>query len=176
MTAWRAATFAGGSARLFSFVVIAWIALEASAGASFGVSYLRGTLGDPDVQSVLEAAMMPVIVMMLPFAALAFGVFWPGMYVIGTLTRGRCSRLANVLIGAAFSLPVLLAIFALGRVVWPQPTTFVPHFLRVVYGVSDLWFAASILIAGMIAGAGIQTGRRAKGPTKIWRPETARDR
>ena len=146
--------------RLFVFVVVAWIALEAIAGASFGARYLRGTLGDPDIRSAFEAASLPVVGLMVPFAALAFGVFWPGMYVIGMLTRGRSSRLGNVIIGAAFGVLVMLAIFWLGRLVWPQPTAFGQHFLRVVHDVSDLWFPAAILAAGMIAGAGLHVDRR----------------
>lgn len=140
--------------------LIAWIAMDVVAVAAWGVGYVRGTNGDPDITNVVEAMMMPALFATLPFAAYAFGVLWPCMRAVEVLTRGRVSRFSNVLIGGALTIPFFLVVIAGGRMLWPQRTTFIEHVTRILQNShGDGWVLLCLVVGGMIVGAGAASRR-----------------
>jgi hypothetical protein len=142
------------SSRLGIAALIAWIAMEVVAAAAWGVGYVRGTVRDQDIANVAEAMMMPVLFAALPFAAYAFGMLWPSMRAVEAVTRGRLSRVLNILVGAALTIPFLLVIIGAGRVLWPQRTTFIEQVARIFQNShGDGWVLLCLVAGGMIVGA-----------------------
>jgi len=134
--------------------------MDVVAVAAWGVGYMRGTIGDPDILNVAEAMMMPALFATLPFAVYAFGVLWPCMRGIEAMTRGRLSRIAYMLIGAALTAPLFLAFIAGGRMLWPQRMTFIEQVTRILQNTQgDGWVLLCLVVGGMVVGAGAASRR-----------------
>jgi len=127
---------------------------------AFGVRYLRGTLGDPDITSVTEAMAIPLMYMTLPLGAVAFGVFWPCIRAISAVARGRLPRLGLVVAGAALSVPAVLAFAAGGYLLWPSNASFVDQLARNVQHPNFGYLFGAFVVGGLIVGAGARGAQR----------------
>lgn len=65
--------------------LFAWAAMVLFLASGFGIRYLAGTLGDPDISNLVEAVFIPVVVMSLPLGAVALGVYAPCVQALGTM-------------------------------------------------------------------------------------------
>jgi hypothetical protein len=112
------------SDRLWLSAFLAWMAMLGTVAVAFGWSQWHGTLGDPDVKSVWEAVMIPLIFLTIPLALLAFGAFLPLTYLVRRFTGGRTGRFANTVIGLLLTAPVGV-LFVLGSRFTPgrRPST-----------------------------------------------------
>ena len=142
--------------RFTEHAFLAWLAMAAVLIGTFGVRYLRGTLGDPDITSLTEAMMIPLISMTVPVGAVAFGVFWPSIRAINAATRGRLGTLGLAAAGAALSLPAVLAFAVGGYLLWPSSESFVDQFARNVRHPSFGYLFAAFVVGGMTVGAGVR--------------------
>jgi hypothetical protein len=134
----------GASHRVWRYAGLAWIVLIAGPTARAVVRWQMGVDRDVDMSGVDELIFTFLIVLAVPMAALAFGVFAPLAIGIDNLIKGRTPRLVNVLLGAALSVPALIVIVL---VVGSPMNGATPMAVALL---------ASLLPAGMIVGLGLR--------------------
>lgn len=137
------------SDRLWPSALLAWMAMLGTVAVAFGWSQWHGTLGDPDVKSVWEAVMIPLIFLTIPLALLAFGAFLPLTYFVRRLTGGRTGRIANTLIGLVLTAPVSV-LFVLGSRFTPgrRPSTLAEDIAAITNHPERLIPAVVVLVIG----------------------------
>jgi len=93
---------------IHAFVAAAAMVLIPTVAATVG--WLTGSSHRSDVAGVHEQILLSLVLLSIPSAALALGVIAPSAIALDRLTRGRTSRLTNLLLGAFLSIPTLTAL------------------------------------------------------------------
>lgn len=139
--------------RIWRYAGLAWIALVVVPIGYAAVRWQMGLGHDPDMTGVGELMLSMLVVILVPMAALAFGVLAPLAIGVDQLTNARTPRAVNVLIGAALSAPALVVtVVAVG---WPE------HGIRdALAALGHLGrapgFGLGVLLAGIIVGFGLR--------------------
>ena len=138
--------------RVWRYALLAWVALLAGPIVHAAMRWQMGVGRDADMSGVHELVLTFLIVLSVPMAALAFGVFAPLGVAIDSLTRGRTSRLVNVLLGATLSVPACIVTMSV-----------VGGEMKGVLSSANLQRAmglfAALPLAGMIVGLGLRHRR-----------------
>lgn len=101
-----------------------------------------------------------VVVMTIPMAAVAFGLFGPVATLIDRIAAGRTSRLCNLLIGAGLAIPAFLATLILQTILgWKGIVSFgvrasVENLLR--HPEPVVLFTVIFVTGGAIVGLGLR--------------------
>ena len=139
--------------RVWRYAALAWIALITIPTAYAVIGWQMGLDRDPDMSGAGELIALFLVVITVPMAALAFGVFAPLAIAYDHVVKGRTPTYVNVLFGAALSAPALVvSVVAVG---WPQ------HDLRQSMSVlrhldRAPGFETALLVGGMIVGLGVR--------------------
>jgi hypothetical protein len=103
-------TTADSNHRIWTHAIAAAAVMVLIPTVAATVGWLTGSSRDSDMSGVHELILLFVILSTIPSFALALGVLAPSAIALDRLTRGRTSRLTNMLLGALLSLPALAAL------------------------------------------------------------------
>jgi hypothetical protein len=107
-------TTADRTGRFAWIAAIAWISMVGVLAVMAGVRWNLPGFRDPDISGPVEMALTFAIVSAIPFAILAAVVLAPAAWIADRLIRGRLPAGANIVIGALFAIPSILA-FLIGN-------------------------------------------------------------
>jgi len=124
MTADRAGRFAWIAA-------ISWISMVGVLAVMAAVRWNLPGFRDPDISGPLEMALTFALVSAIPFALLAAVVLAPSAWIADRLIRGRLTAGANIVVGALFSIPSILAFLVGNWVLFGRRLGFATYLDRV---------------------------------------------
>jgi hypothetical protein len=93
--------------RIWTHAIAAAAAMVVIPTVGATVGWFTGGSRNSDVNGVHELILLFVMLLIIPSAALTLGVLAPSAIALDRLTRGRTSRLTNMLLGALLSVPAL---------------------------------------------------------------------
>jgi hypothetical protein len=147
--------------RIWSHAALGGLAILCIPILIASIGWVLGIDRDVDMSSVFELIFTLLMILTTPALALAFGVLAPSAIAFDRITRGRTTRLANMLLGVSLSLPLFVA-FVFGTALFMSDDR--PYVVLVLRGLSipqrhpgvGAALLAVFAAAGVIAALGMR--------------------